>query len=68
MIQYLYRYLGEDEQSVNSQLSKAGHGPSVQKREELWHRTMRVAPQPPDNIVRLFALHEKAEEWMAFRL
>jgi Tudor domain len=50
MIQCFYRYLGEDEQSINSQLSEAGHGHSVQNHEELWHRAMRVAPRPPDKI------------------
>ena len=51
MIQCCYRYSGEDDKSVNSQLSEAGHGHSVQKHEDIWHRAMRVAPQPPDKVV-----------------
>lgn len=38
------RYVNEDESSVNTKLTTAGFGISVQTHEEPWHKSMRVKP------------------------
>jgi hypothetical protein len=44
---YITVYVGDEEESINKQMTDAGFGCSVQQHEEGWHKVMRIAPKSP---------------------